>query len=99
MENRKLFKVCSVNNIDIGYEPRYSEKLDNLSPVKERIIALQDPFGYITKFTVNIKTPSGLSYRKYVKSYIVIFPNKVEDLVAMVLPHPLLETIKNIYIS
>ncbi|KAJ5981097.1 hypothetical protein N7481_008395 [Penicillium waksmanii] len=27
-------------------------------------------------------TPSGLSYRKHVKGHIVVFPNKVEDLVA-----------------
>ncbi|KJZ72808.1 hypothetical protein HIM_07752 [Hirsutella minnesotensis 3608] len=56
-------------------------------------------FGYITKFIVDNKTPSGLSYRKHVKGHIVVFPNKVEDLVATVLPHPLLETIENIHVS
>ncbi|KAJ4175735.1 hypothetical protein NW767_015614 [Fusarium falciforme] len=45
------------------------------------------------------KTPSGLSYRKDVKGHIVVFPNKVKDLVATVLPHPLLETIENIHAS
>ncbi|EXK76606.1 hypothetical protein FOQG_18659 [Fusarium oxysporum f. sp. raphani 54005] len=99
LENGKLPKVCSVNNMDIGCEHRYPEELDGLSPVEERLIALQAPFGYITKFTVDNKTPSGLSYRKHVKGHIVVFPNKVEDLVATVLPHPLLETIENIYVS
>ncbi|RSL42125.1 hypothetical protein CEP51_016513, partial [Fusarium floridanum] len=38
-------------------------------------------------------------YRKHVKGHIVVFPNKVEDLVATVLPHPLLVTIENIHVS
>ncbi|RYP64164.1 hypothetical protein DL771_008900 [Monosporascus sp. 5C6A] len=40
-----------------------------------------------------------LSYRKHVKGYIVVFPNNVDDLVATVLPHPLLRTIENIHVS
>ncbi|KAH7118140.1 hypothetical protein B0J13DRAFT_201943, partial [Dactylonectria estremocensis] len=99
LEGGKLPKACSVNNMDIGCDHRYPEELDGLSPVEERLIALQAPFGYITKFTVDNKTPSGLSYRKHVKGHIVVFPNKVEDLVATVLPHPLLETIENIHVS
>ncbi|KAG6996878.1 ATP-dependent DNA helicase pfh1 [Fusarium oxysporum f. sp. conglutinans] len=99
LEGGKLPKACSVNNMDIGCEHRYPEELDGLSPVEERLIALQAPFGYITKFIVDNKTPSGLSYRKHVKGHIVVFPNKVEDLVAAVLPHPLLETIENIHVS
>ncbi|KAM6506384.1 hypothetical protein FSOLCH5_013369 [Fusarium solani] len=83
----------------IGCEHRYPDELDGLSPVEERLIALQASFGYITKFTVDNKTPSGLSYRKHVKGHIVVFPNKVEDLVAAVLSHPLLETIENIHVS
>ncbi|KAJ3455137.1 hypothetical protein MRS44_013737 [Fusarium solani] len=99
LEGGKLPKACSVNNMDIGCEHRYPEELDGLSPVEERLIALQAPFGYITKFTVDNRTPSGLSYRKHVKGHIGVFPNKVEDLVATVLPHPLLETIENIHVS
>ncbi|KAM4063336.1 ATP-dependent DNA helicase PIF1 [Hirsutella rhossiliensis] len=83
----------------IGCEYRYPEALDGLSPVEERLIALQASFGYITEFTVDNKTPSGLSYRKHVKGHFVVFPNKVEDLVATVLPRPLLETIENIHVS
>lgn len=81
----KLPKACSVSNMDIGCEHRYPKELDGLSPLKERLIALQAPFGYITKFTVNNKTPSGASYRKHVKGHIVVFPNNVEDLVTTVL--------------
>ncbi|KAJ3454648.1 hypothetical protein MRS44_013248 [Fusarium solani] len=99
LEGGKLPKACSVNNMDIGCEHRYPEELDGLSPVEERLIALQAPFGYITKFTVDNKTPSGLIYRKHVKGHIVIFPNKVEHLVTTVLPHSLLETIENIHVS
>ncbi|RSL79906.1 hypothetical protein CEP52_017463 [Fusarium oligoseptatum] len=54
-ENGKLPKACSVNNMDIGCEHRYPRELDGLSPVEERLIALQAPFGYITKFTVDNK--------------------------------------------
>lgn len=98
-ENGKLPKACSVNNMDIGCEHRYPGELNGLSPVEERLIALQAPFGYITKFTVDNKTPSGASYRKHVKGHIVVFPNNVDDLVATVLPHPLLQTIENIHVS
>ncbi|RSL80314.1 hypothetical protein CEP52_017409 [Fusarium oligoseptatum] len=98
-EKGKLPKACSVNNMDIGCEHRYPGELDGLSPVEERLIALQAPFGYITKFTVDNKTPSGVSYRKHVKGHIVVFPNNVDDLVATVLPHPLLQTIENIHVS
>ncbi|KAL6405949.1 transposase [Ilyonectria robusta] len=98
-ENGKLPKACSVNNMSIGCEHRYPRELDGLSPVEERLIALQAPFGYITKFTVDNKTPSGVSYRKHVKGHIVVFPNNVDDLVATVLPHPLLQTIENIHVS
>ncbi|KAJ6437906.1 ATP-dependent DNA helicase pfh1 [Purpureocillium lavendulum] len=99
LKKGRLPKACAVNNMHIGCEHRYPEELDGLSPLEERLIALQVPFGYITKFTVDNKTPSGLSYRKHVKGHIVVFPNKVEDLVATVLPHPLLETIENIHVS
>jgi hypothetical protein len=99
LQNGRLPKSCSVNNMHIGCEHRYPKELDDLSPVEERLIALQAPFGYITKFTVNSKTPSGLHYRKHVKGHIVVFPNNVDDLVATVLPHPLLEAIENIHIS
>ncbi|XP_044714565.1 PIF1 protein [Hirsutella rhossiliensis] len=83
----------------IGCEHRYPGELDDLSPVEERLIALHAPFGYITKFTVDNKTCSGISYRKHVKGHIVVFPNKVDDLVATVLPHPLLQAIENIHVS
>ena len=99
LENGKVPKACSVNNMYIGCEHQYPEELDGLSPVEERLIALQAPFGYITKFTVDNKTRSGISYRKHVKGHIVVFPNKVEDLVTTVLPHPLLQAIENIHVS
>ena len=95
----RLPKACSVNNMAIGCEHRYPDELDDLSPVEERLIALHAPFGYITKFTVDNKTRSGISYRKHVKGHIVVFPNKVDDLVATVLPHPLLQAIENIHVS
>ncbi|KAJ2891231.1 uncharacterized protein MKZ38_000723 [Zalerion maritima] len=98
-KNGKLPKACSVNNMHIGCEQRYPEELIGLPPVEERLIALQSAFGYITKFTVDNKTRSGISYRKHVKGHIIMFPNKVKDLVATVLPHPLLRTIENIHVS
>ncbi|KAM4063867.1 hypothetical protein HRG_012529 [Hirsutella rhossiliensis] len=98
-ERGKLPKACSVNNMDIGCEHRYPKELDGLSPLEERLIALQAPFGYITKFTVDNKTPSGVGYRKHVKGHIVVFLNNTNDLVATVLPHPLLQTVENIHVS
>ncbi|KAM4067799.1 PIF1-like helicase [Hirsutella rhossiliensis] len=98
-DSGRLPKACSVNNMAIGCEHRYPDELDDLSPVEERLIALHAPFGYITKFAVDNKTRSGISYRKHVKGHIVVFPNKVDDLVATVLPHPLLQAIENIHVS
>lgn len=83
----------------IGCEHQYPKELDDLSPIEERLIALQAPFGYIAKFTVDNKAPSDLNYRKHVKGHIVMFPNKVDDLVATVLPYPLPEAVENIHIS
>jgi hypothetical protein len=85
--------------MNIGCEHRYPKELDGLSPLEERLIALQAPFGYITKFTVDNKTPSSASYRKHIRGHIVVFPNNVDDLVTTVLPHPLLRTIENIHVS
>ncbi|KJZ70576.1 hypothetical protein HIM_10044 [Hirsutella minnesotensis 3608] len=99
LDSGRLPKACSVNNMAIGCEHRYPEELDDLFPVEERLIALHAPFGYITKFTVDNKTRSGISYRKHVKGHIVVFPNKVDDLVATVLPHPLLQAVENIHVS
>ncbi|KAM4063878.1 hypothetical protein HRG_012533 [Hirsutella rhossiliensis] len=45
------------------------------------------------------KTPSGVGYRKHVKGHIVVFLNNTNDLVATVLPHPLLQTVENIHVS
>ncbi|KAJ3550947.1 hypothetical protein NPX13_g11445 [Xylaria arbuscula] len=36
LENGKLPRLCSVNNMDIGCEHRYPEELSSLSPVEER---------------------------------------------------------------
>ncbi|KJZ70132.1 hypothetical protein HIM_10473 [Hirsutella minnesotensis 3608] len=99
LDSGRLPKACSVNNMAIGCEHRYPEELDGLSPVEERLIALHTPFGYITRFTVDNKTRSGISYRKHVKGHLVVFPNKVDDLVTTVLPHPLLQAIENIHVS
>lgn len=96
---RVLPRACSVNNMAIGCEHRYPPELDDLSPVEERLIALHTPFGYITKYTVDDNARSGINYRKHVKGHILVFPNKVEDLVTTVLPHPLLEAIENIHVS
>ncbi|KJZ71253.1 hypothetical protein HIM_09326 [Hirsutella minnesotensis 3608] len=68
LDSGRLPKACSVNNMAIGCEHRYPEELDSLSPVEERLIALHTPFGFITKFTVDSKTPSGINYRKHMKA-------------------------------
>ncbi|KND86411.1 hypothetical protein TOPH_08969 [Tolypocladium ophioglossoides CBS 100239] len=67
LDRGQLPKACSVNNMTIGCEHRYPEELDDLSPVEERLIALHAPFSYITKFTVDNKTRSGIRNRKHVK--------------------------------
>jgi hypothetical protein len=50
--------------MDVECEHQHPEEFDVLSPVEDGLIALHTPFGYIAKFTVDNKTPSGRSYRK-----------------------------------
>ncbi|KAK3369713.1 hypothetical protein B0T24DRAFT_681710 [Lasiosphaeria ovina] len=40
-----------------------------------------------------------MSYPKHVKGHIAVFPNKVQELVANVLSHPLLKVMEEIHVS
>ena len=82
--------ACSVNNAYIGCEHRYPPELDQLSPIEEKLIALNTAYGYVARFAVDRKTYRGVEYRKHVKGHITVFLNDVQGLSTRILPHPLL---------
>ena len=67
--------------------------------VEEKLIALNTYFGFIARIKVIKSTKQGTAYARHIKGHITMFPNSVQDLVTIVLPHPLLQSLDDIYIS
>ena len=80
-------------------EHAYPEELKDLSPVEEKLIALNSCYGFITKYNVSEGYRQSATYPKYVKGHITVFPNNVQELVTRVLPYPLLKVIDEIHVS
>lgn len=77
----------------------YPDELKDLTPVEEKLIALNSCYGFITKYSVVTGHRGGLTYPKHVKGHITVFPNNVQELVTCVLPHPLLKVMDEIHVS
>ncbi|PVH90205.1 hypothetical protein DM02DRAFT_548267, partial [Periconia macrospinosa] len=75
------------------------ESLKDLSPVEEKLIALNSCYGFITKYNVSEGHRQSATYPKHVKGHITVFPNNVQELVTRVLPHPLLKVMDEIHVS
>ena len=80
-------------------EHAYPDELKDLSPVKEKLIALNSCYGFITKYNVVKGHRESATYPKHVKGHITVFPNNVQELVTRVLPHPLLKVMDEIHVS
>jgi hypothetical protein len=69
-----------------------------LTPIEEKLIALNSCYGFITKYAIE-GGRQRLNYPKHIKGHITVFPNNVQELVATVLPHPLIRVLNDIHIS
>ncbi|KAF2177813.1 hypothetical protein K469DRAFT_351650 [Zopfia rhizophila CBS 207.26] len=67
--------------------------------VEEKLIALNSCYGFITKYSVVKGHRESTTYPKHIKGHITVFPNSVQELVTLVLPHPLLKVMDEIHVS
>lgn len=84
----------------LGCEHMFPEELKGLSPVEEKLIALNSCYGIFTRHAV---VPSGqrqtVRYPKHIKGHVTVFPNNVQELATSVLPHPLVQIMEEIHVS
>jgi hypothetical protein len=80
-------------------EHAYPDALKDLTPVEEKLIALNSCYGFITKYNVVKGVRESATYPKHVKGHITVFPSSVQQLVTRVLPHPLLKVMDEIHVS
>jgi hypothetical protein len=83
----------------LGCEHTFPEELKGLSPVEEKLIALNSCYGFITKYSLSESQRQTVTYPKHVKGHITVFPNSVQELVSNVLPHPLVRVMDEIHVS
>lgn len=80
-------------------EHAYPSELDGLTPVEEKLIALNSCYSFITKYSVVSGHHGGLTYPKHVKGHLTVFANNVQELATRVLPHPLVRVMDEIHVS
>ncbi|KID93560.1 arrestin domain-containing protein, partial [Metarhizium majus ARSEF 297] len=77
----------------------FPEELKGLTPVEEKLIALNSCYGFVTRYSVASGHKQNAIYPKHIKGHITVFPNNVQELVTKVLPHPLVQVMEEIHIS
>jgi hypothetical protein len=77
----------------------FPEELKDLTPVEEKLIALNSCYGFIIKHSIADGHRQSTKYPRHVKGHITVFPNNVQELVTKVLPHPLLKVMDEIHVS
>ena len=83
----------------LGCEHMFPEELKGLTPVEEKLIALNSCYGFITKYSVADGYRQSTRHPRHVRGHITVFPNNVQELVTKVLPHPLLKVMDEIHVS
>ncbi|KAF1993896.1 hypothetical protein P154DRAFT_476817, partial [Amniculicola lignicola CBS 123094] len=83
----------------LGCEHMFPDELKGLTPVEEKLIALNSCYGFITRYSIPGSRKPSTRYPKHVKGHITVFPNNLQELVADVLPHPLLKVMDDIHVS
>ncbi|KAJ3530216.1 hypothetical protein NM208_g9424 [Fusarium decemcellulare] len=83
----------------LGCEHMFPNELKGLTPVEEKLIALNSCYGFITKYSLQEGHRQSVRYPKHVKGHITVFPNNVQELATNVLPHPLLKVLDEIHVS
>ncbi|PVH91575.1 hypothetical protein DM02DRAFT_576886, partial [Periconia macrospinosa] len=77
----------------------FPDELKGLSPVEEKLIALNSCYGFITKYSIVEGGRQSVRYPRHVKGHITVFPNNVQELATNVLPHPLLKLMDEIHVA
>ncbi|KAJ3455199.1 hypothetical protein MRS44_013799 [Fusarium solani] len=83
----------------IGCEHMFPEELKGLTPVEEKLIALNSCYGFVTRYSIASSQKQSVRYPKHIKGHITVFPNNVQELATKVLPHPLLQVMDEIHVS
>ncbi|KAH7111446.1 hypothetical protein EDB81DRAFT_953900 [Dactylonectria macrodidyma] len=105
-DNRSLFtcRNCfpvgeTFSTIRIGCEHVFLEELKGLTPVEEKLIALNSCYGFVTRYSIASSQKQCARYPKHIKGHITVFPNNVQELATKVLPHPLVQVMEEIHVS
>ena len=83
----------------LGCEHMYPDELKGLTPIEEKLIALNSCYGFFTKYSVPKGQRQNATYPKHIKGHITVFPNNVQELATNVLPHPLLKVMDEVHVS
>lgn len=74
----------------------YPSALRGLTIAEERLISLNVPYGYITRYCKPTSTGTSWHYRQHKKGHITVYVNDLDSLTATVLPHPLIKMMESI---
>ncbi|KAI8649722.1 ATP-dependent DNA helicase [Fusarium keratoplasticum] len=77
----------------------FPEELKGLTPVEEKLIALNSCYGFVTRYSIASSQKQSVRYPKHIKGHITVFPNNVQELATRVLPHPLVQVMEEIHVS
>ncbi|KAJ4175614.1 hypothetical protein NW767_015725 [Fusarium falciforme] len=77
----------------------FPEELKGLTPVEEKLIALNSCYGFVTRYSIASSQKQSARYPKHIKGHITVFPNNVQELATNVLPHPLVQVMEEIHVS
>jgi hypothetical protein len=69
-----------------GLRAYVSRPVEGLTPVEEKLIALNSCYGFITRYSISDGHRQGVTYPRHVKGHITVFPNNVQELVKNVPP-------------
>lgn len=97
-EKGVLSRAASLHS-RLGCEHMLPDELKGLTPIEEKLIALNTCYGFITKYAIPGGQRQSTRYPKHIKGHITVFPNNVQELVTKVLPHPLIKAMEDVHVS
>ncbi|KJZ68042.1 hypothetical protein HIM_12569 [Hirsutella minnesotensis 3608] len=83
----------------LGCEHMFPDELKGLTPVEEKLISLNSPYGFVARCSIPGGQRQAVRYPRHVKGHITVFPNNVQELATKVLQHPLLQVMDEIHVS
>jgi hypothetical protein len=97
-DRHRIPDTCMGSTMGIGCKHRYPKEIRELTPLEEKLISLNAAYGFITKFNLQRGQQTGPTYRKHVVGHISVFPNDVESLAVIILPHPLVSALDQVHV-